>query len=180
MVMKFQYNINKDSLIIAYENKMLIKYINYINNLDIINDFYPLCDKYNCSIKIGLSWINEHNKKYSNCRVPFTKGYYCCVYFELQKSGDVLCVKSYNNEADYYPISTSWIITASSNSFYKKTKFNIELCSNKINEECIEDIYVLLKILLKADENDVFFTQDTGTQGDGSSGTQGDGSSVCE
>lgn len=156
--MKFQYNVSKKSLIKNYENQMLKKYIEYINYLETINDFHQFCDKYNCSIKIGLSWINQNTQKYSDYRIPITKDYSCCVYFELQKSNSTLCVKSYDGEADYYPISASWIITSTTTSIIKKNKFSIEFCADEINKECVNDIKILFELLSSADENDIFFT----------------------
>lgn len=73
--------------------------------------------------------------------------------FELQKEGSILCVRSNDGEADYYPASASWVITTASKLPFVK-KLCVELFSESISEECQSDLQNLLNLLQEADEND--------------------------
>lgn len=118
-----------------------------------IKAFYQLCTKNDCWVKIGLGWINKIRNEYSKSRLPIEKGYCCLVCFELQKEGSILCVRSNDGKADYYPASASWVIaTASKLPFVKK--LCVELFSESISEECQSDLQNLLNLLQEADEND--------------------------
>ena len=60
-------------------------------------------------------------------RGSFQNGYQCYVYCVVQKDGNEVRIGSIDGEADYYPLSTAWMI---SSIFRKFFKLNAELYAN--------------------------------------------------
>ena len=87
--MKFAYDKSKAQRIINHEGIMLETYAK------IISSYSPLFEQYNCSLEVGLFWIDFPAAKRSNRRLPFHVGYACYVYCEVQRDGKEVHVNSY-------------------------------------------------------------------------------------
>lgn len=111
--MKFAYDKSKAHCIINHENIMLETYSN------IISKYSPLFEQYDCSLEVGLFWIDSSTEKRSNRRLPFHIGYACYVYCEVQRNGKVVQVKSIDGEADYYSLSAAWMVSSIERDFLK-------------------------------------------------------------
>ena len=54
-------------------------------------------------------------------RGSFQNGYQCYVYCVVQKDGNEVRIGSIDGEADYYPLSTAWMISSIFRKFFKLT-----------------------------------------------------------
>ena len=111
--MKFAYDVSKKQLIINHENIMLETYSK------IISSYSSLFNQYNCSLDIGLFWVDFSTKKRSDRRLPFHNGYACYVYCEVQRDSKEVYVKSIDGEVDYYSLSTTWMVSSIERNFFK-------------------------------------------------------------
>ncbi len=110
-----------DNEIIVYENNMLALY------LEKINKYKPYFEKYGCSLKVGLMWKHFSKDATILKRASFQNGYQCYVYCAVQKDGTDVCISSFDDDVDYYPLSTAWIITSIFRNFFK---LRVELYDN--------------------------------------------------
>lgn len=79
------------------------------------------------SVKVGLMWKYFPRDTVILQRGSFQNGYQCYVYCMIQKDGNEVRIDSIDGEADYYPLSTAWMI---SYIFRKFFKLNVELYSD--------------------------------------------------
>ena len=110
--MKFIYTPNKTDIIIYHENKILEEYSR------IIKKYSNMFEQYDCSLEVRCFWHNCIQKKKSASRLPFQNGYSCYIYCDVFKSGDILCYKTNDGEADYYEASAFWTVSSISKSFF--------------------------------------------------------------
>ncbi|HIZ11749.1 MAG TPA: hypothetical protein IAA41_06605 [Candidatus Eubacterium faecavium] len=134
--MEFIYTPNQDNTIIAHEEKMLKKYS------EIIDGYRNVFCESDCSLEVGCRWINCIENKYSAVRLPFTNGYQCYIYCEVQRNGKEVHVKSFDGEVDFYPLSSSWIVSLINMHF---CKLNVSLCS--ITDDVESNMNELYKLL---------------------------------
>lgn len=73
-------------------------------------------------------------------RLPFKNGYACKIYCEVQKSGAPLTVKSNDGEADFYYVSSCWVI-----SVIFRRGFQLKVDLIPIASSVAEDLNELLK-----------------------------------
>lgn len=118
---KIVYTNNTVDEIISHENNMLALY------LEKIKKYRPLFEKSGCSLKVGLMWRHFSQDVVMLQRGSFQNGYQCYVYCIVQKDGNEDRIDSIDGEADFYPLSTAWII---SSIFRKFFKLNVELYAN--------------------------------------------------
>lgn len=111
--MKFAYDKSKAQRIINHEGIMLETYAK------IISSYSPLFEQYNCSLEVGLFWIDFPAAKSSNRCLPFHVGYACYVYCEVQRDGKEVHVNSIDGEADYYSLSAAWMVSSVDRDFFK-------------------------------------------------------------
>lgn len=110
-----------DNEIIAYENNMLALYLKKIKK------YMPIFEESGCSLKAGLMWKYFPEDTVMHQRGRFKNGYQCYVYCIVQKDGNEVFINSIDAEADYYPLSTAWMV---SSIFRKYLKLNVELYTN--------------------------------------------------
>lgn len=134
--MKFLYDVSKNQLIINHENIMLETYFM------IISSYSSLFELYDCSLKVGLFWVDFSTNKCSYHRLSFHNGYSCYVYCEVQKDGKEVHVKSIDGEVDYYPLSSTWIVSSIERNFLK-LKVSLYSDTNDI-ESNMNELYQLL------------------------------------
>ena len=118
---KMTYTKRIDNLIISHENNMLALYIKKVKR------YMPLFEKSGYSLKVGLMWKYFPKETVILQRETFKNGYQCYVYCEVQKDGEEVCVDCVDGEADYYSLSTAWMI---SSIFRKFFKLDVELYEN--------------------------------------------------
>ncbi len=118
---KMVYTNTIDNEIIAHENNMLALY------LEKSNKFKVLFEKEGYYLKLGLTWNHFPNNSTTLQRISFQNGYECYVYCVVRKEGKDVCVTSFDGEADYYSLSTAWMI---SSIFRKFFRLNVELYDN--------------------------------------------------
>lgn len=111
--MRLAYDASKDPLIQNHEDKMLETYSKMINS------YSSLFQQYDCFLEVGLFWNNFSKKKRSDHRLPFQNGYSCYIYCVVWKDGKEVHVKSMDGEADYYPLSVSWIVSSIDRRLFK-------------------------------------------------------------
>ena len=117
-VKKMIYTNKIDDEIIFHENNMLTLY------LEEIKKYIPLFQKKGYSVKVGLMGKYFCGDTVGCLRERFQNGYQCYVYCVIQKDGNEVHIGSVDGEADYYSLSSSWIITSIFRSFFK---LNVEL-----------------------------------------------------
>ena len=108
------YDKSKAQRIINHEGIMLETYAK------IISSYSPLFEQYNCSLEVGLFWIDFPAAKRSNRRLPFHVGYACYVYCEVQRDGKEVHINSIDGEADYYSLSAAWMVSSVDRDFLKQ------------------------------------------------------------
>ena len=118
---KMVYTNKMDDEIIFHENNMLALY------LEKIKKYMPLFEESGYSLKVGLMWKYFPRDTVILQRGSFQNGYQCYVYCVVQKDGNEVRIGSIDGEADYYPLSTAWMI---SSIFRKFFKLNAELYAN--------------------------------------------------
>lgn len=104
-----------------------------------IKEYVPFFEKIGCSLKIGLMWNYFPRDTAIFQRDSFKNGYQCYVYCVVQRDGKEVCVESTDGEADYYTLSTAWMV---SSIFRKCFNLRVTLYEN------IDDIDVDLKNFL--------------------------------
>lgn len=107
---------------------------------DIVNRYIPFFAQYGCTLKLGQEWENSIRKVWSLDRLPFKNGYACKIYCEVQKSEVPLTVKSNDGEADFYYVSSCWVI---STIFRRGFRLKVDLIP--IASSAAEDLDELLK-----------------------------------
>ena len=100
------YSHQSDNAIYTHEETMLDLYTQQIKNYE------PSFQAYGCTIKTGLMWKLFPSTSKSFSRKQIQDGYECYVYCSIEKDGDTVYIKSNDGEADYYPLSTAWMISA--------------------------------------------------------------------
>ena len=120
-VKKMVYTNKIDDEIIFHENNMLALY------LEKIKKYMPLFEECGYSLKVGLMWKYFPRDTVILQRGSFQNGYQCYVYCVVQKDGNEVRIGSIDGEADYYSLSTAWMI---SSIFRKFIKLNVELYTN--------------------------------------------------
>ena len=134
--MKFVYDKSKTQSIINHEYKMLETYS------EIIGSYSSLFEQYDCSLEVGLFWIDFSAEKRSDRRLPFHVGYACYVCCEVQRDGKEVQVKSIDGEADFYLLSATWLVSSIERSFFKA---KVSLFSD--NDDTENDIKELFRLL---------------------------------
>ena len=107
---------------------------------DIVNRYTPLFAQYGCTLKLGQEWENVIRKVWSSNRLPFKNGYTCKIYCAVQKSGVPLTIKSNDGEADFYYVSSCWVI-----SVICRRGFRLKVDLVPIDSSAAEDLDELLK-----------------------------------
>ena len=115
---KMVYTNKIDDVIVFHENNMLALY------LDKIREYMPLFEKSGYSLKVGLMWKCFPRDTVILQRERFQNGYQCYVYCVVQKDGNEVRIGSIDGEADYYSLSTAWMISAM---FRDLLKLNVTL-----------------------------------------------------
>lgn len=134
---KLVYTNKIDDEIISHENNMLALY------LEKIKKYIPLFEENGYSLKVGLMWKYFSEDTVIFQRESFQNGYQCYVYCVVQKAGNEVCINSIDGEADYYPLSTAWMI---SSIFRKFFKLNAELYENTDDADAdLNDFLLQLK-----------------------------------
>lgn len=134
--MKFVYDVSKEPLIINHENIMLETYSK------IISSYSSLFKQYDCSLEVGLFWIDFSIKKSSDRRLPFHNGYECYVFCEGKRDGKVVRIESNDGEVDYYSLSATWIVSSIERNFLK-TKVSLYSDTDDIEED-MKELFQLL------------------------------------
>ena len=104
--MKMIYSKQMDSEIYAHEKKMLDIYAQKIQE-------HSRCfEDRGYELKYGLIWKMALSESTFMSRLDFQNKYECYVYCAVQKNGRDICVNSNNGEADYYSLSTAWMVSS--------------------------------------------------------------------
>ncbi len=99
--------------------------------------YSPLFAQYGCSLEVSLYWVDFSTRKGYDHRLPFRIGYACYVCCEVQRGGKVVHVKSTDGEADYYTLSTEWMVSSIDRNFFQ-TK--VSLYSDADKAEDMEEL----------------------------------------
>ena len=134
--MRFVYDESKTQRIINHEERMLKTYS------EIVGSYSSLFKQCDCSLEVGLLWIDSSTGKRSDRRLPFRAGYACYVYCEVQRDGKEVRVKSMDGEADYYSLSATWMVSSIEKSFFRA---KVTLYSDA--EDAENDMKELLRLL---------------------------------
>lgn len=110
---KIVYTNKIDDQIISHENHMLELYI------EAIKEYIPRFEEKGYSLKVGLMWNCFPSDTVIFQRCSFQNGYQCYVYCVVQKDGNEVRIGSIDGEADYYPLSTEWMISSICRNFRK-------------------------------------------------------------
>ena len=110
-----------DNQIISHENQMLALYNKKIKK------YMPLFEKNGYYLKTGLMWKCFPKDTVILQRGRFHNGYECYVYCVVQKDGNEVRVDAIDGEADYYPLSTAWMVSSIVRKFFK---LKVELYAN--------------------------------------------------
>ena len=110
-----------DDQIVSHESHMLALYIEKVNK------YIPLFEENGYSLKVGLMWDSFSKKTITFQRGRFQNGYQCYVYCTVQKDDNDVRIDSIDGEADYYLLSTTWMISSIFRKFYK---LNVTLYAN--------------------------------------------------
>lgn len=132
-MIEFIINKEREKEICEFETKMFAKY------KEAIVSYAPLFNKEGCELKLELGWSNFIRETWSANRIPLRNGYRCYIYCLVEKGGEEVRIKSDDGEADYYPMETSWMISAVSRRFHK---LKVSLC------EDLDDVDTDMKALL--------------------------------
>lgn len=136
---KFAYDKKEDQRIITHEGMMREAYAKAVDH------YSPLFAQYGCSLEVSLYWVDFSTRKCYDHRLPFRIGYACCVCCEVQRDGKVVHVKSTDGEADYYTLSTEWMVSSIDRNFFQ-TKVSLYSDADKA-EDMVEDMEELLRQL---------------------------------
>lgn len=131
----FIYTPEKSKKIISHEEQMFKKYS------EIIDEYKNLFKEHDCTLNTCLIWTNSKGESFNN-RPPFKNGYECQIYCEIQRDGKEVHIDSTDGEADYYPLSASWIISSIFSHFFKLKAY---LCS--ATDDIESDVYELYNLL---------------------------------
>ena len=135
-MIKFAYDKKMEQHIINHEDTMLETYSQIISN------YSSMFKQYDCSLEVGLFWIDFFAEKRSKYRLPFHVGYACYAYCEVQRGGKEVHVKSTDGEADYYSLSATWMLSSIERNFLKA---KVSLYSNTDDiENDIKEMFLLL------------------------------------
>lgn len=104
-MIKLNYSKEIDEEIIRHENHMLGTYVKQLQK------YIVLFEEKGYDLKIGLMWKNSFEEAIEYERPNFVNGYECYVYCVVESNGEEVCVKSVDGEADYYSLSTTWMIS---------------------------------------------------------------------
>ena len=110
-----------DNQIISHENQMLVLYNKKIKK------YMPLFEENGYYLKMGLMWKYFPRDTVILQRGRFQNGYECYVYCVVQKDGNEVRVDAIDGEADYYPLSTAWMVSSIVRKFFK---LKVELYAN--------------------------------------------------
>lgn len=116
---KTEYSNRIDDQIIAHENHMLGVYTQQIKK------YIPLFEERGCSLRVGLMWKSLPRNTTVFQRESFRNGYQCYIYCVVQKDDRDVHIHSIDGEADYYSLSTAWLVSSIYREFYKLT---VSLC----------------------------------------------------
>lgn len=128
---KFVYDKKEDQRIITHEGMMREAYAKAVAC------YSPLFAQYGCSLEVSLYWVDFSTRKGYDHRLPFRIGYACYVCCEVQRGGKVVHVKSTDGEADYYTLSTEWMVSSIDRNFFQ-TK--VSLYSDADKAEDMEEL----------------------------------------
>ena len=112
------YTNKMDNQIISHENHMLVSYIERVKK------YAPFFAAKGYSLKVGLMWAVFPRNTVIFKRERFQNGYQCYVYCAVLKDGVDVCIDSSDGEADYYSLSTAWMV---SSIFRRFSKLNVTL-----------------------------------------------------
>ena len=133
---KLDYAKQVNEQIISHEVNMLKIY------QDKAQEYSLLFKDYGCTLKLGLMWGNFPRKTTSFNREKIKNGYNCYVYCVVQKNGRDVSIKSTDEEADYYCLSTTWMVSSVCRNFFK---LMVSLYTD--TNDVYEDLeYLLLKL----------------------------------
>ena len=107
--------------------------------------YFPLFAQYGCTLKLELCWNNWLQKTWSPCKLPMQNGYGCYVYCEVQKNGKAVRIDSTDGEADYYPLSTGWMISSINRNFCK-LRISLYTDMDDINDDLNEFLLQLERL----------------------------------
>ena len=141
---KFVYDKKEDQRNITHEGMMLEAYAKAVAC------YSPLFAQYGCSLEVSLYWVDFSTRKGYGHRLPFRIGYACYVCCEVQRDGKVVHVKSTDGEADYYTLSTEWMVSSIDRNFFQ-TK--VSLYSDADKAEDMEEL--LRKLSNSQQETDI-------------------------
>lgn len=104
--MRMTYSKQMEPKIYIHEEKMLSIYVQQIKKYDIA------FRRKGYELKCGLMWKDNSSKLATMQRVNFQNGYECYVYCVVQENGEEVHIDSTDGEADYYSLSTAWMISS--------------------------------------------------------------------
>ena len=138
-MMKVKYTNQLDDKICTFEDSMLEIYTKKIQAYTI-----PF-ETIGCTLKVGLIWKSFFDgNAVSYKRAAFRNGYECYVYCSVQKGGQEVRISSKDDVADYYYMSTAWMISLIRRFFLK---LELSLCVNTENVESdLENFLIYMKI----------------------------------
>ena len=116
---KAVYSNRIDDQIISHENHMLSVYTQQIKK------YMPVFEEIGYSLKVGLVWKSLSRNITTFQRQSFQNGYQCYVYCAVQKDDKDVNIPSTDGEADYYSLSTAWMVSSIYREFYR---LNVSLC----------------------------------------------------
>ena len=116
---KMVYTNKIDNYIISHENHMLALY------KEKIKKYEPLFEEKGYSLKVGFMWDLFPGNSVTFQREKFKDGYQCYVYCVVQNDNNDVHIASVDGEADYYSLSTTWMI---SSIFRKFCRLSVTLC----------------------------------------------------
>ena len=116
---KVVYSNRIDDQIISHENHMLSVYTQQIKK------YMPIFEEIGCSLKVGLMWKSLWGNTTTFQRESFQNGYQCYIYCVVQKDDKDVNIPSTDGEADYYSLSTAWMVSSIYRKFYR---LNVSLC----------------------------------------------------
>ena len=116
---KAVYSNRIDDQIISHENHMLSVYTQQIKK------YIPVFEEIGCSLKVGLMWKSLSRNTTTFHRESFQNGYQCYIYCVVQKDDKDVNIPSTDGEADYYSLSTAWMVSSIYREFYR---LNVSLC----------------------------------------------------
>lgn len=99
------YTNNANRQIVSHEDHMLELY------MDAIKEYRSIFESNGYSLKVGLMWESIPKNAVSFQRESFRNGYRGYVFCSVQQDNKDVYVSSMDGEADFYPLSATWMVS---------------------------------------------------------------------